>query len=115
MNQSGTAGGADEASVSAKRGEVNLDAIARERETPARTSVRIASRNGGPAAIMPPPKRTMSGSMVCIRFTAPTARQRAVFAHQSAHEGVAHLGGLGDGPAGQPAFVPRGAGASIPV
>src|SRR5262249_13838139 len=33
---------------------------------------------GWPAAIIPPPNRTMSGSIVCIMQTAPTARYRAV-------------------------------------
>ena len=41
-------------------------------------SATIASRNGVPAAIIPPPNRTMSGSIVCIRFVAPTARYFAV-------------------------------------
>ena len=35
---------------------------------------RIASRKGSPAAIIPPLKRIISGSIVCIRQTAPTAR-----------------------------------------
>ena len=37
-------------------------------------SARMFSRKGRPAAIIPPLKRTMSGSIVCIKHTVPTAR-----------------------------------------
>lgn len=68
-------------------------------------STRMSSRSFGPAAIIPPPKRTISGSIVCIRQTAPHGQVIRSLGHQFLGKLVSRVGGLVDGSAREIVFL----------
>ena len=78
------AGRTDEAGLAAKLGVLDAGLGRRHRKRHRANVGADVFEKPGPAAIIPPPKSTISGSIVCISETAPDGQIMGRLAHQTA-------------------------------